>query len=74
MGEVVLCLAVAVTFLFVLNEKVVAISFHGGKFIFQPIDGSIGLHKFLGHILADASNGLWPGLLKHVLKAFRLGN
>ena len=62
-----------ITLLFISNEKVIAIPPHGGELILQPIDGSIGFFKFLGHILADASNGPWPGFLKHVLEAFGLG-
>ena len=74
MGEIVLHLVAAVTLLFVLSEKVVAILLHGGEVILQSINNSIGFHEFLRYILMDASNGLWPGLLKHVLEAFRLGN
>ena len=62
-----------VTLLFISNEKVIAILLHGGELILQPIDGLIGFFKLLGHILADASNCPWPGFLKRVLEAFRLG-
>ena len=73
MGNVFLCLVAAVAFLFISNEKFIAILLHGGELVFQPINDSIGLFKFLGHIRQDASNGPWPGFLERVLEAFGLG-